>query len=398
MPVASMTSSVVTGPPPTHHPPRVDPQANCGTHPRRRILILTAAIGAGHISTAWALKRRLEHDDETASVEIDEPIKRVPGFSRLPRLYRFMTAYLPVIWAVFYYSRKIHFVRKLYGYFIRHRMRSAFLPLQLKTGDTVVITYSMYCNCIDRFTRAGVRTVVLVTDLFGGPDEWFTPGADQYFVPTEHMAAMARARNIEPDRIMVRRLPTLVADTPSEPRWSADRTKALRILVIGGSEGLGPLKAVTEGILCSRHHVSVTVVCGNNSRLQKRLQRSRALILGFVPEVAITYRDYDLVVTKPGSVTLMELIQQNVPFVLLPGIAGIEAGNTRLFKAAHVPLVSGRSAARTLPESLVNEDLSLSSRGASWVDTLHAMHDALPIDYLTIEDVSPSDSAASVTV
>jgi len=385
-----MTGQVVTYPKPTRWSPTDHHQSDRDTEYGRRILILTAEIGAGHISTAWALKNRLEQEDGSVRVHIDEPIQRVPAFSRLPRLYRFMTAYLPMIWALFYYSRKIKLVRNLYSRFIRHRLRSAFEEYDLKQYHTVIITYSMYCNCIARFTDAKVRTVVLVTDLFGGPQEWFTPGADRYVVPTTYMAAMARNCDIDPERILLRRLPTLVADTSAKPNWSANRRSALRILVIGGSEGLGPLKAAATGILRSQRPASVTVVCGNNVRLQKRLQRSSALACGFVSGVATTYQHYDLVVTKPGSVTLMELFQQNVPFVLLPGIPGIEAGNTRLFKRLQLPRIRSLREARLMPNKLVNGDLSLSALGTTWVDELRKTRDALPTDYLTIEEASPT--------
>ncbi len=368
-------------------PPVVRDVEKRDAQPTRRVLILTAEIGAGHTSTAQALKRQLEREDQTAKIDFAEPIKDVPSFARLPRLYRFMTAYMPIIWALFYYSRKLKLVRSLYGRFIRHRLQSAISRLRLEEYDTVVITYSMYCNCIDSFTQARVRTIVLVTDLFGGPHEWFSPGADRYIVPTEQMAEMAEACNIDSERVWLRRLPTLASDIKPRAMWSAGT--ALRILIIGGSEGHGPLKAAASGLLRGRRKVSVTVVCGNNTRLERRLRRSSAFAKGYVEEVATTYQDYDIVVTKPGSVTVMELLQQKVPFVLLPGIPGIEAGNTRLFRRTCTPRIRGFRAACLMPQRLVNRDLSLSSGGAKWVSALSELRDSLPTDYVSIDEIAP---------
>ena len=371
----------------TAHPPVVGDEEKHDAHYTRRVLILTAEIGAGHTSTARALKRHLEGEDKTAQVHFAEPIKDVPSFARLPRLYRFMTAYMPVVWALFYYSRKRKLVRSLYGRFIRRRLRPAIAQLRLEEYDTVVITYSMYCNCIDSFTKAGVRTIVLVTDLFGGPHEWFAPGADQYVVPTEQMRKMAEACDIDSKRVLLRRLPTLASDIEPRAMWNADT--ALRILIIGGSEGLGPLKAAARGILRGRRKASVTVVCGNNARLKRRLQRSSAFTKGYVEEVATTYQDYDFVVTKPGSVTVMELLHQKVPFVLLPGIPGIEADNTRLFRRAHMPRIRSFREACLVPHRLVNRDLSLSLDGVRWLNALSELRDSLPTDYVSIEEVAP---------
>lgn len=356
-----------------------------------RILVLTAAIGAGHISTALACKRQLEDQHDAISIDIDEPIGRVRAFRRLPSVYRFMTAYVSPIWALFYYSRKIGVVRKAYGRFVRHRLRSAFDEDRLAEYGTVIITYSMYCNCLDIFKGAGLRAVVLVTDLFGGPDEWFVPGADQYIVPTSFMAAEAEAQGIEPRRVLQRRLPTLTNWPPQQRVIGPSKT--LSILVIGGSEGLGPLRSVASGLLRADLPVAITVVCGNNDRLLRRLARLPVLAQGFVPEVAATYRGYDFVVTKPGSVTIMELLEQDVPFALLPGIAGIEAGNSRMLKRAQVPMVGGCRAARRTLKLLVAGEASRSQSAAPWLDALQAIRHQLPEKALQLHDFLPAEHA-----
>ena len=390
-----MATSVLAPPTPAPPAPTERLSTSDDSPTNRRILILTAEIGAGHISAANALKDQLELEDPTAHVVFDEPIARVPVLSRLPRIYRFMIAYLPLIWALFYYSRKIASLRSLYGRLMRRRLRPAISQIPLAEYDSVVITYSMYCNCIDTFTKVGLHTTVLVTDMFGGPHEWFIPGAHTYIVPTAHMEQMAMSCGIEQARILRQRLPTLATHLPRRRAWTANRRSTLSILVIGGSEGLGPLKEVTDGLLLSKRPVSVTVVCGDNIRLRKRFQRSQRglqdqlTVMGFVPSVALTYSDYDFVVTKPGSVTLMELLHQDVPFLLLPGIPGIEAGNTRIFTQSSLPFVDNRDAARLTIDDLVNKDLSLSATGEAWTTMLSTTSDTLPTRSITVNEVSP---------
>jgi processive 1,2-diacylglycerol beta-glucosyltransferase len=386
-----MASQVIAYPAPPRNRHADDHQAADKLRQNRRILVLTAQIGAGHISTAAALKEQLEREDVTAEVTLDEPITRIRALSRLPQIYRFMITYLPPIWALFYYGRKIKFVRTLYGMLIRRRLHPSISQLALHDYDTVVITYSMYCNCIATFTDAGLHTVVLVTDLFGGPHEWFLPGAHKYIVPTKHMESMGKSCGIADSRLLRRRLPTVVSRLPPQATWTANEYVELRILVVGGSEGLGPLEDVAIDLLRSSRPMSITVGCGDNERLRKRLQsKHRDLtVKGFVPSLASTYADYDLVVTKPGSVTLMELLHQNVPFILLPGILGIEAGNTSLFRRLHLPRIRGFTKAQFILRDLINEDLSLSARGIVWTSALRAIHEALPADSITLAELSP---------
>ena len=234
------------------------PPASHDTRRKRRILILTAEIGAGHISTAHALKDQLELEDPTADITLDEPIARIPALSRLPRIYRFVIRYLSPLWALFYYSRRLRSVRSLYGRLMRYRLRPAIAQILLENYDSVVITYSMYCNCIDMFTEAGLHTTVLVTDMYGGPYEWFIPGAHIYIVPTTQMEQVAKSCRIDQAQILLRRLPTLITNPPRQRAWGANKQSPLRALVIGGSEGLGPLKAIADGLLLSTRAVSVT--------------------------------------------------------------------------------------------------------------------------------------------
>lgn len=375
---------------PKQRDPPNAPPASHGTRHKRRILILTAEIGAGHISTAHALKDQLELEDPMADITIDEPIARIPVLSRLPRIYRFVIRYLSPLWALFYYSRRFRSVRSLYGRLMRHRLRPAIGQIPLENYDSVVITYSMYCNCIGMFTEAGLHTTVLVTDMYGGPYEWFIPGAHRYIVPTAQMEQVAKSCRIDQVQILLRRLPTLGTHRPRQRAWSANGRSPLKVLVIGGSEGLGPLKVIADGLLLSKRAVSVTVVCGDNTKLRKRLRGRQLNAKGFVPSVASTYGDYDFVVSKPGSVTLMELLHQNIPFAILPGIPGIEAGNKRTFKRSPLPFIRGRNAARQMANRLVNEDLSLSDNGVAWINKLESIRDALPERSITISELTPT--------
>jgi len=264
--------------------------------------------------------------------------------------------------------------------------------LDLRSYDTIVITYSMYCHCLADLGAFGAQTVVLITDLFGGPPDWFLPGAHKYIAPTHVMERTALERGIPSERILVRRLPTLCSRRPLGNRWGVEQASELRVLVIGGSAGVGPLEAAMRGLARANRHTSVSVVCGHNKRLRARIVRSNGQVktLGFVDTMADRWQDFDLVVTKPGSVTLMELFDAEIPFILMPGIPGIEAGNSYALKRDTLPEIGGVDRAQRVIESFIHEDLSLSTLGQRWMASLVSLRDALPANRLTLAELARS--------
>jgi len=299
---------------------------------------------------------------------------------RLPGLYaRLTSSRLSLVWTVYYYARRLAPVRRVNGWFIRRQLTPALQRLGVGGFDLVVLTHHMYGHCLAWLTEAGTPVVVLVTDLFGGPLEWFAPGAHHYVVPSRDMWDAARRRGVPERDLLLRRLPTRAGRTP--PHACSNPSGPRRILVVGGADGVGPIGPVVAGLAGPGRRV--TVVCGRNTRLCAALAR-RGLpgveVLGFVDDLPALLGEHDLVVTKPGSVTVQELLDRGVPFLLLPGIPGVERGNAlRIGRLLGLPMLRSARDARRLIARLT---LSEANRAAGRVDA------ELPEAPLTADDLS----------
>lgn len=308
---------------------------------RNKIVILTAPIGGGHLSVARRLAVRLE--GEGASVLVSSPVMEAGWLRNLPDVYQALTttAFGRLVWASYYRARSSRHLRAINGAIVRARLSQIIQALDLTEVNTVVLTHSMYCHCISEFLARNIRVVVLVTDLFGGPREWFRHGADRYVVPSRDMFTMAQTMGVPTTRLVLRRLPTDAAATKSV--FALDGRSELRVLLSGGSEGAGPMRSIVRAILRDSVPVSLTVSCGHNRRLQDELLAStngEIEVLGYITDLPKLFSEYDLIITKPGSITLMEIVDARVPFVLMPGIPGIERGNeSKLGRYTGVPVV-----------------------------------------------------------
>ena len=104
------------------------------------------------------------------------------------------------------------------------------------------------------------------------------------------------------------------------------------VLVISGGIGVGPIEEVVAS-LASREDWTTLVVCGNNQRLQRRMQRvfasrPQVRVKGFVEDILEHYAASDLVVMKPGGLCTSEVLCLGLPILLMDPIPGQEQRNS----------------------------------------------------------------------
>ena len=81
---------------------------------------------------------------------------------------------------------------------------------------------------------------------------------------------------------------------------------------------------------------AVTFVCGTNRALEEALRAewqgdARFRILGYEEDVAQLMEASDVLITKPGGITVTEAAMKRLPMVLVDAVAGCEAYNLEFF-------------------------------------------------------------------
>jgi len=210
----------------------------------------------------------------------------------------------------------------------------------------VVCTHAFPCGIMADYKSTidpKLPVVGIVTDYVVHPF-WIYRNIDAYAVATPQMRDMLISRGINPSRVQTTGIPV-------DPRFGLAPSKtqvrrelgfgtlgARRLaLVMAGGLGIGPLEMMLRGLEDASHPVAAVVLTGKNARREARLREwvSRlsypVFVRGFEDNVYDYMHAADILLTKPGGLTISEALVARIPMVLVKPLGGQEERNTRHF-------------------------------------------------------------------
>lgn len=103
------------------------------------------------------------------------------------------------------------------------------------------------------------------------------------------------------------------------------------LLIMGGSMGYGGMDRGLQQLDKLPEEFQAIVVCGRNYRMRNRLRElklsKRYDIYGYTSSVSLMMDAADLIVTKPGGISMSESLAKRLPMVLSGAIPGMEDYN-----------------------------------------------------------------------
>jgi len=105
------------------------------------------------------------------------------------------------------------------------------------------------------------------------------------------------------------------------------------ILIMGGGQGLGPIKTMVNSLEKAKNDFQEIIVTGTNKKVYKSLKKKirklkkKALLFGYANNIHELMSISDLIITKPGGVTTAEALAKNLPMIIVKPIPGQEASN-----------------------------------------------------------------------
>lgn len=310
----------------------------------KRVMVLSAAAGAGHVRAAEALVSAFEQRGIRASHV--EALKHTnPLFRRVyADLYMELVKRQPQLLGYLYHAldRPWQFEKRRLA-LDRLNTRPLVRLLRKERPALALCTHFLPAEILAHLRKQQLLDVpmgIAVTD-FDAHALWLYRGADWYFVACEETRVHLAALGIPPHTIHVTGIPIdpafAVPLTKPDARLrlglEPDRTT---VLVAAGGFGVGPVEALVRALQDMRHPIQLAVICGRNAPLERRLKafsptRQPMTVVGYTTEMDRWMAAADLLVGKAGGLTSSEALARGLILVVVNPIPGQEERNSDHF-------------------------------------------------------------------
>jgi processive 1,2-diacylglycerol beta-glucosyltransferase len=311
---------------------------------KKRILILSASVGSGHVKAADALARAFRAREDVEEVLSDDSLDHTNVLHKqfYSTLYKRLSALLPEFLGWWYETSDDPWVSDK-GRLVFDLPQAVPLMNLVRDfrPDAVICTHFMPAGVVSHLIRAGkiqTKLGIVVTD-FHFHAFWITRAFHWYFVAQEEDKIHMEGLGLPEDRIHV-------TGIPIEPEFEqpVDAAAVLEqhglvpgkptLLVAGGALGLSPALAVVRSLLALQLDFQAVVACGRNSDLQHDMEElvagheNRFRVLGYSKDFPDLMGAATLLLSKPGGLTTAEALARGLPMVVLDPIGGQEERNS----------------------------------------------------------------------
>src|SRR6188474_2667401 len=318
----------------------------------KKVLLLSASAGAGHIRAAQAIEKAFAEIGDATGERREVQHLDILNYTNKVFRHLYSKAYIDLVnkmpevpgW----------FYDKLDKPWKNERRRLALDKLNTRPlvkllreyhPDLIVCTHFLPAEIVSWLRakeRLSSRQVIIVTD-FDVHAMWLVHHYEQYFVALEEARVYLEALGIPAEKITVSGIPIdpvfAIKKDKQEMRakhgLAADRTT---ILLSAGGFGVGSVDALVHALLPLQQRAQIVAICGRNEELKQRLTKlaarakSDANVLlkpfGYTKEMDELMTASDIVLGKPGGLTTSEALAKGLVFVIVNPIPGQEERNS----------------------------------------------------------------------
>ncbi len=311
----------------------------------KRVLVISARMGAGHDGAAKELCVRLEQrGHQTRMVDFLDASPSVGKF--LKKTYELQLSKAPwsyeLLYRIWTWSRALTpplvFILSL---FFERRLRQWADDYQ---ADVIVTTYPFASVVlgrarIKRRKKLEIPVSTFLTDFAVHP-LWVHKGVDSHICV--HPRAAQAVYNLTGEFATAPGpLVSSTFSTTEESKLQARQrlgipSEATAVLIVAGSWGVGELEDTFDNMLLAEEFLPIAI-CGRNQDLANRLRtRGKGMVLEWTDEMATYMNACDAVVQNAGGLTCMEAFAAGLPVISYNPIPGHGRQNVFEMTAAGV--------------------------------------------------------------
>lgn len=306
-----------------------------------KILIFTASTGGGHKRAAAAFK------DSVQRIDPDTEILVVDGLALTGNLYnnficdgyKILAKKAPHFYGLIYKrSDKKSILNDLCNNVNKSKGSHLMPVIEEFAPDAIISCHAFITTMLGNLRSKGSLTVpvfALITD-FAPHYTYIAEGIDHYIVSSQEMLnTLTNKYRIPKGSVHPYGIP--VFDKFAQPADKQELRKKLglneklpTVLFMAGSFGVNEVLKFYESVATREPHLQFIVITGKNPRLYHKFEKiinSNTKLLMYVNNVNEYMHCSDIIITKPGGLTISESLQCHLPIAIYSAFPGQEADN-----------------------------------------------------------------------
>lgn len=304
---------------------------------KQKLLFFYLHTGGGHLAPAKAVAQVVNEKYEGYQVVLQDGFEKSPKFisNLIVDGYKNLQSYAPKIYEILYALNKnkvftsstINNIHKIIKYDILD-------IIEQQKPDKIVIFHSFLIKPIIKALKnldLNIPVIVVVTDPITPPPIWFLNKELFFVVFSKQAKKYALEEGVKEENIKILNFPLdgKFSKSLSEKEKLDFKiknnlpTEKPTVLILGGADGLPKGKKIVKRLVELAADIHIVIVCGRNKELYYKIEKyisekniSNVTVLGYINYVYELMQSSDIVISKCGASTFMEiLLSKKVPII-----------------------------------------------------------------------------------
>ena len=302
----------------------------------------------GHYSAAAALADELKSHSDNANVVVEDIFEYT-----LKKYCRFLYSFFNLIVG-----------KRIYKWTYRHKvnmknrfpLKNLFLKsldnlIKETNAEVIISTFPICSQLVSEHKQVTDRKLLLITCITDvtSHEEWLNPLTDIYLAAAPRIKVSLIQKGIPAHKI-------IISGIPVKSRFNIERSHIdaapKKLLIMGGGLGMLPKSRSFYEKLNKLPDISTTIITGNNRNLYNRLhgKYSKIEVLAYVNDVYRYMHDADIIISKPGGITLYEAIFAEIPLLMFSPFLKQEIQNSEFAMENSLGIVLPKKTKRLIEE------------------------------------------------
>lgn len=314
----------------------------------------------GHYSAATSLAQRVHTVNPEANLIIEDIFEyAMPDYSEaVYKGFHFMVRRGSRVYNQYYNKMELK-GPDLKPVFLPYFIKKLISLLEKEQPDAILSTLplcSQIVSCYKGETKDTIPLITCITDI-SSHSEWINSHTDCYLVPSKSIRQKLMEKGVDGGEIYVYGIPVR-SEFETEKKMGQNPQK--HILIMGGGLGILPDSHKFYEKLNRLDQCKITVITGKNQEVYDKLYGKYVNInvIGYTNEVYRYMLEADVVISKPGGITIFEAIRSETPLLVLEPFLQQEINNTGFILNQGIGMLLKKNQKTCLKEILriVNND------------------------------------------